>query len=105
MLRLSLIAAVLIAAATALPAADHNVTSGSDKPCCQGACCTAAGEEKYWSIAKGILGQTHCGECCMHPKDYKLYHFFEKNLTKSEVASPCLVLQSSGLAPFCFLFF
>merc|ERR1740130_1343162 len=57
-------------------------------PCCEGACKTA-GEEKYWSIAKGIFGKPHCGECCMDPSKYNLYHFFEKNLTKSAVASPC----------------
>jgi hypothetical protein len=26
----------------------------------------------------------------MDPKDYKLYHLFEPNLTKSETVSPCL---------------
>lgn len=57
-------------------------------PCCEGAC-TTAGEEKYWSIASGIFGKKHCGECCMDPKKYNLYHFFEKNLTKSATDSPC----------------
>lgn len=60
----------------------------NQEPCCQGKC-TNAGEEKYWSIAKGILGQTHCGECCMDPSKYNLYHFFEKNLTKSQSDNPC----------------
>lgn len=66
-----------------------NVT-GSEPPCCQGACKTP-GEEKYWSIAASIFGTKHCGECCMNPKDYKLYHFFEKNLTKADSDSPCKV--------------
>jgi len=57
-------------------------------PCCEGAC-TTAGEEKYWSIASGIFGKKHCGECCMDPKKYNLFHFFEKNLTKSATDSPC----------------
>merc|ERR1711934_25033 len=70
-----------------LPALANDTVTG-DQPCCQGKC-TTAGEEKYWSIAKGILGETHCGECCMNPKDYNLYHFFEKNLTHSAVDSPC----------------
>mmetsp|Transcript_11524 Transcript_11524/g.26413 ORF Transcript_11524/g.26413 Transcript_11524/m.26413 type:complete len:96 (-) Transcript_11524:52-339(-) len=45
--------------------------------------------EKYWSIAKGIWGTPHCGEACMHPEQYKEFHFFEPNLTHSEVAEPC----------------
>merc|ERR1719456_324363 len=58
-------------------------------PCCQGKC-KEPGMEKYWSIAKSMFGTPHCGESCMNPKDYKLYHFFEANLTKSEVDSPCV---------------
>ena len=42
------------------------------------------------------LFKKHCGECCMNPKDYKLYHFFERNLTKSAVDSPCKVLYTAG---------
>merc|ERR1711862_689972 len=64
--------------------------SHSEKPCCQGQC-QQAGLEKYWSIAKGVLGQTHCGECCMDPKKYNLFHLFEKNLTKSTESNPCEV--------------
>ena len=59
------------------------------QPCCQGAC-SKAGEEKYWSIAKSLFGTKHCGECCMDPSKYSLYHFFEKNLTKAtSTNSPC----------------
>ena len=57
-------------------------------PCCQGAC-KVPGEEKYWSLAKSWFGTKHCGECCMDPKKYPLYHFFEKNLTKSMTDNPC----------------
>merc|ERR1719453_2266621 len=84
MVRLSFLALVLSALALACQAAPLSATP----PCCQGAC-TTPGEEKYWSIASGIFGTKHCGECCMKPSDYKLYHFFEKNLTKSASASPC----------------
>jgi len=59
-----------------------------DGKCCVGKC-TTPGEEKYWSIASGILGKQHCGEACMKPSDYNLYHFFEKNLTKSDSYTPC----------------
>lgn len=85
---LSLVAVAAIASA-AFAAPVKNETDSQD-PCCQGACKTP-GQAKYWSIAKGILGTKHCGECCMDPKDYKLYHLFEKNLTKSDVDSPCEV--------------
>merc|ERR1712072_463207 len=61
---------------------------GAQQPCCQGACQTA-GLEKYYSVAKSMTGVEHCGECCMDPKKYKLYHFFEKNLTKATDDSPC----------------
>merc|ERR1719327_2165684 len=58
------------------------------EPCCQNAC-KGAGLEKYWSIAKSVFGTPHCGECCMDPKKYNLFHFFESNLTHSNSDSPC----------------
>ena len=85
------------------------------EPCCQGNC-TAAGHQKYYSVAGDLFGHQHCGECCLDPKNYNLYatsaldlatsaqdvdvctgtcrryHFFEKNLTLSPVASPCTSL-------------
>merc|ERR1711865_850150 len=81
---------LLLAVASAMPqpALFGNLTENGAPPCCQGKC-TTTGQEKYWSIAKGFLGGVHCGECCMSPKDYKLYHLFEKNLTHSDVDSPC----------------
>jgi hypothetical protein len=60
----------------------------TDTPCCVGRC-KEQGMEKYWSLAKGIFGTKHCGESCMDPKDYDKYHFFEKNLTHSDSATPC----------------
>jgi hypothetical protein len=70
------------------PAAVGAIEAPAQKPCCQGVC-TTAGLQKYWSIAKGIFGEQHCGECCMDPSKYKTYHFFEKNLTKSDSDTPC----------------
>merc|ERR1719262_1169250 len=58
------------------------------EPCCQGHCKDAS-KEKYYSIAKSMTGVKHCGECCMDPKNYKLFHFFEKNLTKASDDNPC----------------
>lgn len=74
-----------------LVAALFGAASGHEaaSQCCVGAC-KNPGEEKYWSIAKGIFGGAHCGECCMDPKKYGLFHFFEKNLTKSvNTVTPC----------------
>merc|ERR1711871_1941142 len=63
-------------------------TAVAAKPCCRGTC-SEPGMKKYWSIAHGLFGTKHCGECCMDPKKYNLYHFFEKNLTLSDQPSPC----------------
>lgn len=60
------------------------------KPCCQGHCADSS-KAKYYSIAKSLFGKAHCGECCMDPKKYNLFHFFEKNLTKADNDSPCKV--------------
>merc|ERR1711907_928239 len=88
---MAMIRTVLVLAASSLVAQAYPLMGNdtlTQTKCCEGAC-TTAGEEKYWSIASGIFGDKHCGECCMKPSDYKLYHFFEKNLTHSDVASPC----------------
>jgi len=60
------------------------------EPYCQGKC-QKLGEQKYWSIAKSLVDKPHCGECCINPSKYSLYHF-EKNLTKSMEDNPCEVL-------------
>ena len=65
--------------------------TGGDQPCCQGRC-TQPNETKYWSLATALGpfgGKKHCGESCLNPKDYKLYHLFEKNLTESDSDTPC----------------
>merc|ERR1711907_497592 len=77
----------LVVGLYAFPQQQMNATSS--EPCCVGACNATAGLAKYWSIASGIFGTKHCGECCMKPSQYPLYHFFEKNLTKSESDEPC----------------
>jgi len=58
------------------------------KPCCQGHCADSS-KAKYYSIAKSLFGKKHCGECCLDPKKYDLFHFFESNLTKADNDSPC----------------
>jgi len=62
--------------------------SPKGKPCCQGHCADPT-KEKYYSVAKSLFGKKHCGECCMDPKKYKLFHLFEANLTKADNDSPC----------------
>lgn len=75
--------------APATPEDAQAVQETQTDKCCVGACDKSKGLEKYWSIASGILGEKHCGEACMEPSQYNLYHFFEKNLTKSDSDYPC----------------
>ena len=54
--------------------------SSEGSECCVGAC-EVEGEEKYYSID---TRHDLCGECCMKPSLYGLYHLFEKSLVKAE---------------------
>lgn len=56
----------------------------SEQQCCK--VCDDGVHEKYYSIDKW---HNMCGECCMAPKDFKKYHFFERGLTKANSSSPC----------------
>ena len=56
----------------------------SDERCCVE--CTVEGEIKYYSI--DTLWD-RCGECCMNPDKYWIYHIFESGLTEAEVDNPC----------------
>jgi len=70
------------------------------KPCCEDHCVDSS-KAKYYSVAKSMTGKKHCGECCMDPNEYNLFHLFEtryqvpdtwlKNLTKADNDSPCKV--------------
>jgi len=62
--------------------------SSTKAPCCQNHCADPS-QAKYYSIAKSMHGVPHCGEACMDPKNFKLFHVFEPNLTKAENDSPC----------------
>ena len=62
-----------------------SVLSEGDEKCCAGAC-TVEGEEKFYSIDDRV---NNCGECCMKPEDYDLYHKFEKNLLPTNSTSIC----------------
>merc|ERR1711871_87623 len=69
---------------------DHADKAGAGE-CCSGAC-TWEGEEKYYSVD---TRHDLCGECCMKPEDYNLYHIFERGLKKAEDGdlSPCTTLN------------
>ena len=56
----------------------------SDERCCVE--CTVEGEIKYYSI--DTLWD-RCGECCMNPDKYWIYHIFESGLTEATVDNPC----------------
>lgn len=51
----------------------------SHTPCCNGTC--PEGMKKYYSVDHGFGHSPFCGETCLDPKKYKIYHLFEKNLT------------------------
>ena len=59
----------------------------SEEMCCEE--CTVEGEIKYYSIDKLF---NRCGECCMNPDQYWIYHMFESGLTEAEVDHPCYEL-------------
>ena len=48
--------------------------------------CTVEGEKKYYSIDTMF---NRCGECCMNPDKYWIYHIFESGLTEAQVDHPC----------------
>ena len=56
----------------------------ADEKCCEE--CTIEGEIKYYSIDKTF---DRCGECCMNPDKYWIYHIFEPGLTEATVDNPC----------------
>ncbi len=57
--------------------------STTDQPCCKS--CVEP-QEMYWSIDKL---NNMCGQCCMEPKNYPIFHIFEANLTKATDNTPC----------------
>eukprot|EP00944_MAST-04C_sp_MAST-4C-sp1_P013634 g13634.t1 len=62
----------------------------SNTPCCNGTC--PEGTKKFYSVDHGFGHQPFCGETCLDPKKYKLYHLFEKNLTEATEypTHPCM---------------
>ena len=55
----------------------------ADGPCCKS--CTPP-LEKYFSVD---VPHGFCGEACMDPSKFKIFKFFEKNLTKATDNTPC----------------
>ena len=56
-------------------------------PCCANAC--TAPEIKYYSVDHGMFHHPFCGETCLDPKKFSIYHLFEKNLTVADGEHPC----------------
>ena len=56
----------------------------AEEKCCEE--CTKENEIKYYSVDKVF---NRCGECCMDPDKYWIYHIFESGLTEAEVEHPC----------------
>lgn len=81
--------ALFVLAATAILGSTAPVNEDPAQPCCIGAC--TAPKAKYYSVDKL---HDMCGECCMDPKNYKLYHLFEPGLTKAQTDSPCRLQKS-----------
>jgi|TARA_B100000795_G_scaffold256794_1_gene229484 hypothetical protein len=50
--------------------------------------CTAP-EIKYYSVDHGAFHAPFCGETCLDPKKFGIYHIFEKNLTVADGEHPC----------------
>ncbi len=61
-----------------------------DKYFSTGKCCNSCpeGTDKYFSIP--ILSKDHCGESCIAPEQYTMYHLLEPKLTKATTNTPCL---------------
>ena len=57
------------------------------KPCCR--VCLSP-KAKYISVDHGFGHPPFCGETCLEPDKYNVYHIFERNLTKAaNVSNPC----------------
>ena len=57
--------------------------NAEDKCCVE---CTNEDTKKYYSIDTIF---DRCGECCIDPDYYWIYHIFEPGLTEAEVDHPC----------------
>ena len=56
----------------------------SEEMCCE--TCTVQSTKKYYSIDTIF---NRCGECCIDPDKYWIYHIFEPGLKEATVDHPC----------------
>ena len=56
----------------------------SEEMCCE--TCTVEQTKKYYSIDTIF---NRCGECCIDPDKYCIYHIFEPGLKEATVDHPC----------------
>jgi len=56
-----------------------------------GQCCSncTLPQQKYYSVDHGFGHAPFCGETCLDPSKFNIYHVFERNLTKSNETHPC----------------
>jgi len=82
--------AIILLAATSQVGASSVSDEPEQEKCCVDAC-TAKGETKYFSIDTRF---DLCGETCMKPFWFPVYHLFEKGLTRADEGdeNPCLTL-------------
>ena len=54
-------------------------------------CCSVCKnpQEKYFSVDHGWGHPPFCGETCLVPSKYSVFHIFERNLTASNISHPC----------------
>ena len=78
--------ATLFAASNASPVDTSSIKTEAS-PCCANAC--TAPEIKYYSVDHGMFHHPFCGETCLDPKKFSIYHLFEKNLTVADGEHPC----------------
>ena len=57
----------------------------------QAACCIECQSPKlkYISVDHGFGHAPFCGETCLDPSKYKIFHIFERNLTQDNQTHPC----------------
>jgi hypothetical protein len=56
----------------------------TEDKCCE--TCTIEGTKKYYSIDYIF---NRCGECCIEPEKYWIYHIFEPGLKEATVENQC----------------
>ena len=93
---LKFITATIVAASVVANVVDYSAIKkigsfedgkAEDTPCCANPCTLPL--IKYYSVDHGPFHTPFCGETCLDPKKFNIYHLFEKNLTVADGEYPC----------------